>query len=264
MSSSPGVCDADAELTIWAEPLSELRRSLEQDQLALLCQPIRELSAQGGYPMAEVLVRLREEEKALLPPGDFLPVFEHYRMMPLLDRWVVRHTVQRLARGSRIPAFTVNVSGQTLADREFPGFIAQLLKEAGIAPASLLFEIDEADVLSDAADCLRFTTDIKRVGCRIMLDGFGRRAVSFGAVKSVRPDFVKVDGYITRRVLASENAATKLKAIVRVADALGIGVVGECIETQDVLVRIKVLGVGFVQGFGILEPHPIELTALAG
>src|SRR5579859_176182 len=201
--------NADPELTIWAEPLSELRRSLDQDHLALLCQPVRALKVEGGYPMAEVLVRLREEEQALLPPGDFLPIFEHYRMMPLLDRWVVRHTVQWLARGSRIPAFSVNLSGQTVADREFPGFVAQILKETRIAPKCLLFEIDETDVLAHVADCLRFAADIKAVGCRIMLDGFGRRAVSFGAVKSVRPDFIKVDGCITRRVLTSETCVTK-------------------------------------------------------
>ena len=65
-------------------------------------------------------MRMREEETALLPPGEFLPVFEHYRMMPQLDRWVVRNTVKRLAAGSRIPRFTVNLSSQTLADAGVP------------------------------------------------------------------------------------------------------------------------------------------------
>src|SRR5205814_10644541 len=116
--------EMDSELVGWADPVQRLRTAIEKNEFELYCQPI--LALQGGerYPMAEVLVRLREEEKALAPPGEFLPVFEHYRMMPQLDRWVVRHTVKRLAQGSRIARFTVNVHGQTLEDAEFPRFVA--------------------------------------------------------------------------------------------------------------------------------------------
>src|SRR6185503_5926175 len=114
----------DSELTGWADPVARLRQAIEKDEFALFCQPILTLAPEGGYPMGEVLVRMREEEKALLPPGDFLPVFEHYRMMPQLDRWVVRHAAKHLAQGSRIAAFTINVSGQTLDDAEFPRFVA--------------------------------------------------------------------------------------------------------------------------------------------
>src|SRR6185436_11686919 len=137
----------DTELTGWADPVARLRQAIEKDEFALYCQPILALSAQGGYPMGEVLVRLREEEKALLPPGEFLPAFEHYRMMPQLDRWVVRHTVKRLAQGSRIPRFTVNLHGQTLEDAEFPRFVAAQLAAPQVAADRLLFEIDESDAL---------------------------------------------------------------------------------------------------------------------
>ena len=82
----------DSELVGWSDPVQRLRTAIDKNEFELYCQPI--LGLQGGerYPLAEVLVRLREEEKALVPPGEFLPVFEHYRMMPQLDRWVVRHT----------------------------------------------------------------------------------------------------------------------------------------------------------------------------
>ena len=91
--------------------------------------------------------------------------------------------------------------------------------------------------------------------------GFGRRAASFTPLKALAPDFIKVDGSVTRRVLSSEAATKKLQAIVKVADALRLGVVGECVEEQDVLVRLKALGVGYVQGFGVFRPHPIESVA---
>src|SRR4051812_5681545 len=108
----------DSELAGWSDPAHRLQDALERDEFELYCQPILQFAGEG-YPMAEVLVRLREEERALLPPGEFLPVFEHYRMLPQLDRWVVRHTVKRLAQGSRIACFTVNLSGQTLEDSDF-------------------------------------------------------------------------------------------------------------------------------------------------
>ena len=126
-----------AELAGWPDPLARLHEALQKNEFALYCQPILaltgEMRGQSRYPLAEVLVRMREEERALLPPGEFLPVFEHYGMMPQLDRWVLRHTVQQLARGSRIPRFTINVSGQTLRDAEFPQFAAAELCAAGLA-----------------------------------------------------------------------------------------------------------------------------------
>src|SRR5579859_5373672 len=84
----------------WSDPAAHLRDALQKDELQLYCQPILTLQS-GQFEMAEVLVRLREEEKALLPPGEFLPAFEHFRMMPALDRWVARHVIDRLRKGSR-------------------------------------------------------------------------------------------------------------------------------------------------------------------
>src|SRR5947208_3974363 len=125
----------DSELAGWTDPVRRLRDAIENDEFELYCQPILQFAGDERYPMAEVLVRLREEENALLPPGEFLPVFEHYRMMPQLDRWVVRNVLQRLSRGSKIPRFTVNVSGQTLDDDAFPLFVREEVLAARL-PAS--------------------------------------------------------------------------------------------------------------------------------
>src|SRR5438067_4960873 len=88
----------------WSDPVAHLRQAFAQDAFTLYCQPIGALGATMSYPMAEVLVRLHEEEKAMRPPGEFLPLLEHYGMMPELDRWVVRHVLRRLAAGCRIPS----------------------------------------------------------------------------------------------------------------------------------------------------------------
>ena len=248
----------DSELTGWADPVQRLRTAIEKDEFELYCQPI--LALQGGerYPFAEVLVRLREEEKALVPPGEFLPVFEHYRMMPQLDRWVVRHTVKRLAQGSRIPRFTVNLHGQTLEDAEFPRFVAAQLASNQVGAERLLFEIDESDALLRLGAASQFARAYRALGGAILVDGFGRRAVSFTPIKELAVQYVKVDGSITRKLLTSDVARAKMNAMLRVAEALKFALVAECIEEQDVLVRLKALGCGYAQGFGIYQPHPID------
>jgi EAL domain-containing protein (putative c-di-GMP-specific phosphodiesterase class I) len=254
----------EPQLAGWEDPLARLRHALENDEFTLYCQPILALRGTDRYPMAEVLVRLREEERALLPPGEFLPVFEHYRMMPQLDRWVVRNVVKRLARAPRIPRFTVNLSGQSLEDPEFPRFVADELMRCGVPTSALLFEIDESDLQFRLDAAVRFATAIKAMDGGLLIDGFCRKTVSLAPLKRLRVDFVKVDGSVIRNLLTSSVASTKMNAILRVADGIGLGVVAECVEDQDILVRLRALGVGYAQGFGVFEPCPIDsITATA-
>src|SRR3954471_11839795 len=110
----------DADLAGGLNAASRLRQGLDNDEFALYAKAVLGLKGGGRFPMAEIFVRLREEEKSMLPPGEFLPVFEHYRMMPELDRWVVREAIRRLAQGSKPPRFTINISLQTIEDAKFP------------------------------------------------------------------------------------------------------------------------------------------------
>ncbi len=251
----------DSQLSGWSDPVQRLRSALDNDELQLYCQPILSLRDEGRHPIGEILVRLREEERALMPPGEFLPVFEHFRMMPQLDRWVVRNAARRLAGGSRIPRFTVNISAQTLEDAEFPRFVAETLRSIKVSAEAMGFEIDEADALDRPAAARQFAQACRALGTPVLLDGFGRRSVSFMPIKDLRVQFVKVDGVITRRLLSSDAARSKLNAILRVSEALGFSVVAECVEEQGVLERLKSMGIAYAQGFGIGQPQPIEALA---
>ena len=95
-----------------------------------------------------------------------------------------------------------------------------------------------------------------------MVSGFGRRSATFIPLKTQRPDFVKVDGVIVRKLLSAPAAEAKLKAILRVGEVMGFHTIGEVVEEQDILVRLKALGVGYAQGFGIQPPHPLENVAV--
>jgi EAL domain-containing protein (putative c-di-GMP-specific phosphodiesterase class I) len=263
MTTDPLMREQDAKLSGWHDPVARMRHALERDEFELYCQPIVALSGPVRFPMGEALVRLRQEESALMPPGEFLPIFEHFRMMPALDRWVVQNVVRHLARGSRIPHISINVSNQTIEDATFPGSVAQILMKSGVPGSSILFEIDEASLLAHAEAVDRFGGAISTIGCRLMIDGFGRRAVTFAPVKRLRVAFVKVDGVIVRKLLSSSSAERKLLAILRVAEAIGFDVVAEMVEEQDILTRLKALGVSHAQGFGIHQPQPITRFAVA-
>src|SRR5260221_9270622 len=164
---------------------ARLPRAIDKAEFALFCQPITALSGGGGYSMGEVLVRMREEEKAMLPPGEFLPVLEHYQLMPLLDRWVVSNLAKHLAKGSRVPCFTMNVSSQTLEDEDFPKFVAAELKAARLPVDSVIFEIEESDVLAHEGRVARFVAAMKQAGAAALIDGFGGKSVPFTPLKTV-------------------------------------------------------------------------------
>lgn len=249
----PGL-GSDASLP---EAIAHIRGILDRNELRLFCQPIRSLSGTAAYAMAEVLVRMREEESAFIPPGEFIPIFEHYRMMPAMDRWVLRHTLEHLARGSRVQRFTVNLDWQTLEDVEFPSHVAAELAQAGVSPELVLFELVIKDVVTRVAACARFTSAVKKTGCGVIVDGFGSEPASMSQLKALRPDFLKLEGSTTRAILKDAAAASKLKAIVQVSQSLGIRTIAEAVEDEEIVARLKAFGVDFAQGFGIYLPHPI-------
>jgi EAL domain-containing protein (putative c-di-GMP-specific phosphodiesterase class I) len=242
----------DRELIGWADPVARLRAALEQDELELFSQPMQALKAPGGLPIAEVMVRLREEEQAMLPPGEFLPAFEHYEMMPDLDRWVVAHAVRHLGPGARIGRLSINVAAQTLPDKRFPAFVARQLAAAKLPGSALVFELEEADMLERTEVAAGFARPLRALGCGLLFDGFGRRSVSFAPLKTLGFEFVKVDGGIIRHL-----ARSKMNAIVRVGEAIRVSVIGECIEDDATLELVRSVGADLAQGFGIARPAPI-------
>jgi EAL domain-containing protein (putative c-di-GMP-specific phosphodiesterase class I) len=257
------VSQLEREFALADDPLERIRQALEEGAFALLAQPILALRGEERFPMAEVLVRLREEELALLPPGEFFRVFEHYDMMPELDRWVLRHTIAQLARGCAVPRLSINVSGQTLADAGFPAAVGAELAGAGVSASALVFEIAESDALGRSREAGRFAAELRALGSAVALDGFGQLAASFALLREIPTDFVKVDGAVVRRLRASDAARARLRAVVRVGAVLGFGVIAECVEDAETLERVRESGAHYAQGFGVRRPEPVATVAEA-
>jgi EAL domain-containing protein (putative c-di-GMP-specific phosphodiesterase class I) len=240
------------------DPVEHLRQALAEDAFALYCQPIGAIGSTMTYPMAEVVVRLHEEEKSLRAPGEFLPVLEHYGMMPELDRWVVRQVLRRLTLGCRIPRLCINLSAQTLADRAFPAFFADELAATGLEGDCILFEIEEADALA-LPDCLaRVAATIGSLGSGVVIEGFGRAADSWEPLRAPCVKFVKLHGSLTRRLLAGEPLGEDNSTLIRATAELGIELIADFVEELRRLRRLSALKIRYVQGVGVYPPHPID------
>ncbi len=243
----------------WEDPPKRLLRALERDELVLYAQPILALRGEQGFPMAEVLVRLQEDEAVYLPPGGFLPLFAHFRLLPKLDRWVARQSLARLARAPRVPRLCINISAQTLGDPEFvPELVAEFARSE-VSHEALVIEISEDHALDRPEVVDAFIASLRAVGCRFAISGFGRRSVSLSSLAAMRPDFVKVDGGIVRSLPSSPSSRKKLGAMVSIAKAVGFELIGEFVETNEILAHLREAGVDYAQGFGIQVPAPINL-----
>lgn len=249
------MASSDAKLE---EPVAYLRHALANDAFVVYCQPIGALGSRVTYPIAEALVRLREEEAAMCPPGEFLPVLEHYGLMPDLDRWVLRQVLRRLAQGAH-PRFSVNLSAQTLADRTFPRFLAEHLAASGVSADRVLFEIDEPDALAHPELTARLGTVLGKLGSGLIIDGLGRGSDFLQPLKAPAIKFIKVCSALTRQLISPQPLTEALRALLQVSAGMGIHTIAECVEDSAACSALQQRGVRLAQGFGIYPPHPIDV-----
>ena len=243
--------------TAWSDPVNDLRHALLQNRFRLYCQPIAALFGSVMYPMAEVLVRLSEEESALLPPGDFLPLLEHYGMMPELDRWVVREALRRRARGCEIACFSINLSPQTIADAGFAHFFADELDAHGVSAQAIVFEIDERDAASAPSSVRRLCgAGLARLEHRDrrLRPRSGQARLARAAERAVR----ETAGSLAHHLHTDEAALLRMLEIVRVADDLGVSAIAASVESDEVLARVRAIKVRYAQGFGVCVPQSID------
>jgi EAL domain-containing protein (putative c-di-GMP-specific phosphodiesterase class I) len=242
------------------DPVAYLRHALSRDAFELHCQPIAALRGLVmAYPMGEILIRLREEEQAMLPPGEFLPVLEHYGLMPQLDRLVLREALARLAVGCRIARLSINLSAQTLADPSFPGFLAAELAASGVPGNCVLFEVEEHEAMTAPDSVARFAALAGSLGAGMVFDGFGRTPDALQLlvyVPCVRG--VKLHGALTREFAANGKPSRLLERNLRETATRGILAIAECVEEPAVLARLKALGIGYAQGFAVYKPQPLQ------
>jgi EAL domain-containing protein (putative c-di-GMP-specific phosphodiesterase class I) len=252
------------QLTGWNDPRAMLQHALDQNQFLLLAQKIIALKPGSPDPVCyEVLLRLKQEEDNLLPPGGFLDLADSFGMMDKIDQWVVRALLAwcaaRVKRNPAVnlPMMCVNVSAAAVASPTFANTVLDRLQRYGLPGRVLCFEVNEREAIDQNAAVQSFIKSLKPAGCRFTVDAFGSAKVSFSHLRGLAVDFIKIDGIIIQGILSDPLAHATAKAINIVCHELGVRTIAEFVETKETLSKLREIGVDYVQGFGIARPQPI-------
>ena len=240
----------------WA---ARLHSALEHGRFVLHAQQIVPVTGPGDDPLHfEVLVRMLDEDGGLIPPMSFIPAAERYGLMPQLDRWVVDHALASLAAAQGPSANTclsINLSGCTLSDDTFIEFVSAAFERHQVAHAQVCFEITETAAIANLLQAERFIDCFKDRGCRFSLDDFGSGMSSFGYLKRLRVDYLKIDGGFVRNLLNDPVDDVMVTAIRNVGFVMGLATVAEFVETTEILDRLREIGVDYAQGYGVHRPQ---------
>src|SRR5690348_17338903 len=246
--------------------LQKLQGALKESRFQLFHQPIVPAhGTDGGGPAMEVLVRLQDEGGHQVPPAEFVRAAERYRLMGLVDRWVVQTTLAALGRGAiPVPSdrcVAINVSGQTLADSQFLEFVVECLDSTGVSPSQVCFEISETAVVANLDHARRFVGVLHGMGCQFALDDFGSGVGSFSNLKSLPMDYLKIDGSFIRNLGRDSVNQAMVTAMIKLARTLNFRVIAEQVEDSAALDAARRMGVDFLQGYAIARPLPLPLAA---
>ncbi len=238
---------------------ARIEDALAHDGFELHLQPIVELST-GEVAAAEVLIRMRLDGE-IVPPVHFLPVAERVGLMPEVDAWVVRHSVEMLARLRRTRPdlrLEVNLSGHSIGRPDIEDTIRQALEHHAVDPDALILEVTETAAVADLVAAREFAERMSALGCKFALDDFGAGFGSFSYLKHLLFDYVKIDGQFISHCHESDVDRTILRSIVGIARDLGKRTVAEFVSDEQILRVVTVEGVDFAQGYLPGAPMPEE------
>jgi diguanylate cyclase (GGDEF)-like protein len=243
--------------------VQRLHEALEHDRFVLYAQPILPLAEGRGETRFELLLRMLSESGEVLPPAKFLSAAERYQMLPQIDRWVVSRALAalRLHRSSlagRAMKFSLNVSGPSVVDPEFHEFLEKSIRDSGVSPDMLCFELTETAAVSDLARADRLMQRLRVLGCSFALDDFGTGLSSLAYLRSLPVSVLKIDGSFVRDAANNQRSESMVRAIAQLAHTMGMETVAEFVETDDLRMRMAALGVDYGQGFAIGRPQPLS------
>ena len=243
----------------WA---GRIRQALSDGRFLLHFQelvPLWEGERSEGVHM-EMLIRLRDEKGALVPPGAFIPAAERFGLMPAIDRWVVETTLANFSRlhpsGRPISLCAINLSGPTFEDAAFADFVLDAIERHGVSPRHLCFEITETAAVSNMARAVEFMQRLRAAGCKFSLDDFGSGMASFGYLKNLPVDFIKIDGSFIRNIETDPVSYSIVRAVTDIGHQLGLQVIGEWVADERARDLLRGLSVDYAQGFAVHKPEP--------
>ncbi|QDC38203.1 putative bifunctional diguanylate cyclase/phosphodiesterase [Sphingobium fuliginis] len=233
-----------------------LRDALEKNQLHVLFQPVVE--AQAGIVVGfEALVRWTHPDMGPISPAKFIPVAEEARLIGPIGEWVLRTACKEAACWPDGVRIAVNVSAEQLVHPSFVGAVVSALAQSGLEARRLELEVTESVFVNADTGALKILDQLRGLGVRLSLDDFGTGYSSLGYLSRTRFDTIKIDRSFV--VGAANNRAESLaiiRAVVTLADSLGMATTAEGVETEAELAMVRGLGCRKVQGFYFGRPMP--------
>jgi Amt family ammonium transporter len=245
--------------------VTRIREALDRDRLRLYFQtiaPIGEARSQSGH--YEIFVRMLDEYDNVVPPGAFIPAAERYNLMQEIDLWVIRNALawlgdqQRRSGPNTIELCALNLSGASVGDDTCLNEIRDFFKRYQVDARHVCFEITETAAIANLRSATRFIKDLKAIGCRFALDDFGSGLSSFGYLKNLPVDYLKIDGAFIKDIANSAMDKVMVQSINTIGHQMGLKTVAEFVESASILQTLKDIGLDFVQGYHIDRPRPLE------
>ncbi len=249
--------------------LRRLQEAIQEGKFELAVQPILAMSgAADTGPAAEVLIRLPDARGRNAETAEFLRPAERYQLMPQIDRWVVSAALAAVSSGElKLPgsrSCAINLSGQTLSDESFLGYVVDALDHSGVAPGAVCFEVTERAILANVQQAQRFIEVLHGIGCEFSLDDFGSGLGSFSNLKHLPIDYLKIDGSYTRNLRSDEVNQEMVAAMIKLARKMEFRVVAEQVEQQDDFDWLRDTGIDFIQGNFVEAPAALGTTSMTG
>ncbi|MBU2478497.1 MAG: EAL domain-containing protein, partial [Gammaproteobacteria bacterium] len=242
--------------------VSAVQRALADNQLELFAQVIVPVSAVEKIPHYEILVRMRDPEGNHISPGAFIPAAERFQLMSSIDRWVVSHSLRfaaAQARSGNPVDLSINLSGQSLSEDQFLVFMTNEIVQSGVDPQRLCFEITETAAINNLVRAVRFMSSIRQLGCHFALDDFGSGMSSFGYLKNLPVDVLKIDGSFIKRLHENQVDQAMVKAIQEVARLMNMKTVAEFVENAEIFAVLQEIGIDQAQGYYLGKPEAVAV-----
>lgn len=247
--------------------VQRINHALEQQKFCLYVQKISSLHNRGHKQKYEVLVRMTDDEGRLILPSDFLPAAERYNLVVNIDQWVISQSFDLIASLSEsqldnIDCININLSGPSVSDPSLYDYIYKASAERNVSLKKVCFEITETAAIANLGNARNLITELNAEGCRFALDDFGAGLSSFGYLRSLPVEYVKIDGVFVRDMAIDAADLAMVKSIHQMAHAMGVQTVAEWIENPDVYDLCRDIGIDYGQGNAIAKPELVNPATL--
>lgn len=243
------------------EWVSRIREALTHDRLHLAAQCIQSLHA-DQCKRYEFLVRLVDLDGTVVMPNTFLPAAERYNIATLIDRWVVNTSMVIMQEYpdfiASLEAIHINLSGQSISREEFLRYIEGLLDTYQVPANKICFEITETAAMSSLFDARHFIESLRERGCQFALDDFGSGLSSFGYLRSLPVDIVKIDGSFVRNLNNDEVHLAMVRSIAEICRIMDKLVVAEFVDSEETIATLTNIGIHYGQGYAIHKPCKLD------